>query len=149
VPDSTRDFFLSDSETKTLAHGKEFAGQLKKLPALILLNGVVGAGKTTWIKGFVSGYLKKKIVVTSPSYSLLNSYTDGKKEIIHGDFYRLQGLDDLESIGFWDFLNSKRVIIVEWGNLLTPQSWPADLQVYTINFEIKGETSRSLTCFFR
>src|ERR1700677_4310633 len=103
--------FLSLSEEKTFNHGKSWAKKIKGLPHLILLEGSVGAGKTSWVKGFVSGYLKKDNLVSSPSYSLVNCYGAKKKEVIHADFYRLQNKDDLESVGFWDLLIEKRVVL--------------------------------------
>lgn len=140
--------FLSSSEEKTLKHGRDFAEKIKKLPHLVMLNGPVGSGKTTWIKGFVSEYLKGKALVTSPTYSLIQSYTDGKKEVVHGDFYRLQSLDDLESVGFWDLLTKKRIILVEWGTLIEPHSWPQEIKVDVINFEIISESERKISTRF-
>ena len=132
----------SSCEKDTFEHGFLFSKNIKHLPTLILLNGPVGAGKTIWVKGFVWGYLKKKNLVTSASYSLVNGYTTLKKEVIHMDLYRLQSEDDLESVGFWDYLMGPRVIIAEWGDSIN--GLPKNLKVHTIKFEIKSKNSRVL-----
>jgi tRNA threonylcarbamoyladenosine biosynthesis protein TsaE len=134
---------LSKSESQTQASGSQFAKKIKKFPCLIILDGPVGAGKTTWVKGFVRGYLGKSNAVSSPSYSFINSYKVGKKEVIHADFYRLKNADDLESLGFWDILKEKKIVIVEWGD-------PFDLsfngtQVIKVKIAIRDENQRELT----
>jgi len=136
--------FQSDSTQSTARHGGIWAKKITKLPRLILLEGAVGSGKTVWVQGFISTYLKKKNIVSSPSYSLINYYSAGKKEVIHADFYRLQSADDLESVGFWDLLTPKRVIIVEWGLSLSSEIWPKGLSIDVVSFEILSETKRLL-----
>ncbi len=138
------DIYQSVSPEGTARHGALFARKIKKLPQLILLEGAVGAGKTVWVQGFISGYLKKQNLVSSPSYSLINYYSVGKKEVVHADFYRLQSEDDLESVGFWDLITQKRVILVEWGTSLRPETWPKDLTVGIVTFEILSENGRIL-----
>jgi len=134
--------YKSRSEKNTFDHGVRFSKNIKHLPALILLEGPVGAGKTAWVKGFVWGYLKKKNLVTSASYSLVNGYTANSKEVIHMDLYRLQSEDDLESVGFWDFLMGRRVIIVEWGESI--QDVPKELSTHSIKFEVNSKNFRTL-----
>jgi tRNA threonylcarbamoyl adenosine modification protein YjeE len=138
------EIFQSESPESTARHGALYSKKIRKLPQLILLEGAVGAGKTAWVHGFISGYLKKKNIVSSPSYSLVNYYSAGKKEVIHADFYRLQSEDDLESVGFWDLLSQKRVILVEWGTSVKPETWPKDLIVDIVSFEILSENRRIL-----
>jgi tRNA threonylcarbamoyladenosine biosynthesis protein TsaE len=128
------------SEKETFALGARFAKEIKKTPTLILLTGPVGSGKTVWTKGFVWGYLKDKNCVTSPSYSLINQYKKGKRTVTHVDLYRLSSEDDFESIGFWDLLEQKSVIITEWGNHL--ERIPEELPVFSITFEIIKNNQR-------
>src|SRR5215203_5031908 len=85
---------------------------------LVLLHGDLGAGKTTLTKG-VAAALGVQDVVSSPSFSLVNEYrTDlpgPVTRLYHLDLYRLQGEDDLASIGFDDFAApADGVTIVEW-----------------------------------
>lgn len=100
------------SEQEMLEFGENFA---KNPPHIIELIGDVGAGKTTFTRGFAKG-LDVKEPVTSPSFTISKSYAaPNGKTLIHYDFYRLQdpGLmaDDLA-----DNLNNPNcIIIIEWG----------------------------------
>jgi len=89
-------------------------------PAVILLEGELGVGKTEWVRGFVKAYLGDVGLVMSPTYTLINAYEHESKRVYHVDLYRLIGEDDLESIGFWDLLAERNVvIIVEWAEKIT------------------------------
>jgi tRNA threonylcarbamoyladenosine biosynthesis protein TsaE len=136
--------WTSSSVEETESLGQKYSSKIKTLPTLILLKGPVGAGKTSFTRGFVLGYLKSKNVVSSPSYSLINNYKVGKKEVVHVDLYRINSEDDLESIGFWELLEKNKVVIVEWGDRLI-QSISKNIQTVEIDFQIKGEEKRELT----
>ena len=84
---------------------------------IILLNGDLGAGKTTFVKGFA----KAKGVtrpVTSPTFNLLKTYETDKYTLVHVDAYRLEGgsFDEL-----YDYANEDNVIFIEWSNCLADQ----------------------------
>ena len=84
----------------------------------MLLHGDLGAGKTTLAKGIASA-LGIEDVVSSPSFSLVNEYDTGLAAAVtrlyHLDLYRLQGEDDLASIGFEDFMaRADGISLVEW-----------------------------------
>ena len=84
---------------------------------IILLNGDLGAGKTTFVKGFA----KAKGVtrpVTSPTFNLLKTYDTNDYTIVHVDAYRLEGgeFDEL-----YDYANEDNVIFIEWSNCLASQ----------------------------
>lgn len=138
------EIFKSTSPGYTRRHGKRLADRRLKKPLLILLEGPVGSGKTTWVHGFISGYLGKENIVSSPSYSLINNYKAKNLEVIHADFYRVQNEDDLESIGFWDLLTQNRVVIVEWGTFLKPKIWPKELSVVVVQLSVLDEKSREI-----
>ncbi len=93
------------------------------LPGVFVgLVGGLGAGKTTFMQGFVSG-IDAKAEATSPTYALVNVY-DLDVQVIHMDLYRLENLDDLESIGYWDYVESDgHVLCVEWIDRIS-QAWP-------------------------
>lgn len=76
-------------------------------PAVILLSGPVGAGKTTFTKSFVG----LSADVTSPTYSLINE--NGKTA--HADFYRLQHPNELVHLELELYLEDKDYFLVEWG----------------------------------
>lgn len=120
-----------------------FAARLAKCTppgTVIYFHGQLGAGKTTFIRGFLRGlgYLEK---VKSPTYTLVEPYEVNNQNIFHFDLYRLQHADELQHIGFQEYFSSDAICLVEWpdkGNPLLPNP---DL---TINIEIMGEAARKL-----
>ena len=84
---------------------------------IILLNGDLGAGKTTFVKGFAKE-MGVKIPVTSPTFNLLKTYETDKYTLVHVDAYRLEGgsFDEL-----YDYANEDNVIFIEWSNCLADQ----------------------------
>ncbi|MBW3634541.1 MAG: tRNA (adenosine(37)-N6)-threonylcarbamoyltransferase complex ATPase subunit type 1 TsaE [Chloroflexi bacterium] len=112
---------------------------------ILLLHGDLGAGKTTLAKGIAEA-LGIDAVVASPSFSLVNEYDTGPgapvTRLYHLDLYRLQGADDLASIGFDDFAGpAKGATIVEW-----PERAATVLpdRYVLIEIESTGAESRSL-----
>lgn len=81
--------------------------ELVSLPAVIILTGPVGAGKTTFTKRFVGEDLE----VTSPTYSIVNE--SGK--IAHADFYRIESDEDIIHLELDLYLEDKDFFLVEWG----------------------------------
>ncbi len=81
----------------------------------ILLNGDLGAGKTTFVK-YLAKSLKVKDAVTSPSFTILKQY-EGKFKINHFDLYRIEQIDELRELGFDEYLdcNNSEILIIEWG----------------------------------
>ena len=87
----------------------ELVADLKKqiaVPALIMLTGEVGAGKTTLVQHFIEGE-----TVASPTYSLLNEY----HESVHGDFYRISNVAEIMHLELALYLQDKKYFFVEWG----------------------------------
>ena len=95
--------------------GEKISSKLK--PGDILsLEGELGAGKTTFVKGILKG-LNYKYEVTSPTFTLINEYETDVK-VIHIDFYRENDTKGWEVIGLDEYLYSDSIIILEWGNLV-------------------------------
>lgn len=103
----------NEEETKMLA--KQLADLLK--PGMtILLEGQLGAGKTTFTKG-VAETLGIKRAVKSPTYTLIKEYTDGKIPLYHMDLYRLEDAED-EDLGLDEYFYGDGITIVEWGSFM-------------------------------
>ena len=85
---------------------------------IILLSGEVGVGKTTLIKEILKT-LKVNDNVNSPTFSIINEYiTRDKKIVYHIDLYRIKTIDELHSIGFFEYLDSKNLCFIEWGDII-------------------------------
>ena len=81
------------------------------------LIGDLGAGKTSLVKS-VCYLLESQDSVSSPTFSLVNEYkTIDNKSILHMDLYRLESEEELENIGFDDYLNMDSHLFIEWPSL--------------------------------
>lgn len=106
---------------------------------VILLEGDLGAGKTHLTK-FIAQGMGIDDYVTSPSFALLNIY-QGPVNIYHFDAYRLDDDEDLDNLGFDEYIYSDGVSIIEWPQKLGP-ILPKD--TLEIKIQKTGEESRRL-----
>jgi tRNA threonylcarbamoyladenosine biosynthesis protein TsaE len=88
-------------------------GSLLKGGEVFILSGELGAGKTTFVQGVARG-MKISGHVTSPSFALIHVH-EGALNLIHCDFYRLVDQLEVEGLGFYDYLNTRNVVFIEWG----------------------------------
>jgi tRNA threonylcarbamoyladenosine biosynthesis protein TsaE len=88
-------------------------GKNAKAGDIFCLCGNLGAGKTVFAQGFVTGigYAGR---VTSPTFTIMNEYEGGRLPVYHFDLYRLEGTVDLESIGYEEYFFGDGVSLVEW-----------------------------------
>lgn len=102
------------SDLETEAVGAELARRLKP-PLVVLLHGELGAGKTTFVRGFVGALAGgQSVTVQSPTFALARTYAT-TPPVHHLDLYRLEGAAGLEELGLLELLRDERAFsLVEW-----------------------------------
>ena len=128
------------SEEEMIALGRKLSSKFKG-GEVVALVGDLGAGKTHFSKGIALG-LDCTDPVTSPTFSLVNEYLTGRIPIYHFDFYRIETSDELEQIGWEEYLDQDGVVIVEWADKF-PDCMPGESLWCRI--EIPRDGSREIT----
>lgn len=103
--------YISPSAEQTLAFGRRLSAILAP-GDVICLYGLLGSGKTCLVQGICQG-LACEINAVSPSFNLVNEYP-GRLTVFHFDCYRLKGAEELDQIGYHDYLGQEGVVIIEW-----------------------------------
>lgn len=132
----------SPEETEDIART---LGKTAKSGDILAFSGDLGAGKTAFSRGFARG-LGITESITSPTFTIVNEYLNGRLPLFHFDLYRLSGEEDLFDLGFEEYFQRNGVILLEWseiaGDLLE------DLEGNLIFVEIrvgKEENHREIT----
>ena len=125
-----------DGEQAMVNYGHVLATAIAQAnaPLLILLNGDLGVGKTTISRGILQG-LGYCGAVKSPTYTLVEPYDLEIGKVFHFDLYRLIDPEELEHIGFSDYLSQANLCIIEWpenGGSYIPQ---ADIKIDISQYE--------------
>ncbi|MBI3601947.1 MAG: tRNA (adenosine(37)-N6)-threonylcarbamoyltransferase complex ATPase subunit type 1 TsaE [Candidatus Omnitrophica bacterium] len=136
--------YISKSPLQTIKLASAFAKQLKA-GDIVLLEGQLGSGKTTFVKGLAQGLKAKVNDVHSPTFVLMNIYK-GKFPIYHFDLYRLQKPQELASLNWDEYLEADGVAVIEWPRRLGTQI-PA--HGYWIEFKHQDENSRKICISYR
>jgi tRNA threonylcarbamoyladenosine biosynthesis protein TsaE len=123
---------------ETIKLGRGFSGNLNKKD-VVVLEGALGGGKTTFIKGILDG-LGIKCKVLSPTFTILRHYASSKVQVYHIDLYRLSD-DEIFDFGIEDFLYAKNgITLIEWGEKIE-KSLPAYRKIV---FSVLGEKKREI-----
>ena len=130
-------FTNSPEETERLAAAW---AKLLRPGTVIAYRGDLGAGKTAFTRGLARG-LGIVDPVTSPTYTIVNEYLDGRIPLFHFDMYRLHSADDLFDIGWDDYLERGGICAVEWSeNVADALEDP-----FVVTIEKVDETTRKIT----
>ncbi len=136
---------------ETIQLGKKFAQALNP-KSIILLQGPIGSGKTSFVQGIAQGLLIKEDI-TSPTFSLSQHYYSGKIPLIHIDLYRLENSLMAKEFFFSEeeeAIQNKSIMIIEWPELIQPflkNFWKIEISYaenYGRNYKI-WDTKKSLT----
>jgi tRNA threonylcarbamoyladenosine biosynthesis protein TsaE len=112
---------------------------------ILLLDGPLGAGKTVFVKGVAAGLGVAEDEVTSPSFTLVNAYTDGRLRLYHLDLYRLNEERRItQTVGLDEMLSDETaVIIIEWAGRLKNYPLPQS-SVWNVSVTGDGDAPRRL-----
>ncbi len=128
----------SDSAAHTITCGEVLAAALEAKD-VVVLEGNLGGGKTTFARGVLRG-LGYRGRVQSPTFTLLRQYKLKGLTVYHLDLYRLKS-NDIGDVGLDDFLSADRTVtLIEWGDKLRPEL----PQYIKIEFLFAGENDRTL-----
>jgi len=128
----------SSSVEETINSGVEFS-KFVESSDIFALSGELASGKTTFMKGVAKG-LGYQLVVTSPTFTLINEY-DGRVNIIHMDCYREDNINQWIKLGITEYFNQDYVVFIEWSERI------ADIlpeRTVTLKFEHNYENNRRI-----
>lgn len=105
---------FSEKETKEIAY--DIAKNAKK-GDIYCLCGDLGTGKTQFSKGFSKGLLIDEDI-TSPTFTIINQYNEGRLPFYHFDVYRINDIEELYDIGYEEYFFGEGVCLIEWAELI-------------------------------
>ena len=104
------------NEEETRAFGLALADELQPNDVLALI-GDLGVGKTSLTKYIAEG-LGVTEAVTSPTFTIVQEYTEGRLPLYHFDVYRVGDIDEMEETGFYEYAGGDGVALIEWAELI-------------------------------
>lgn len=125
--------------TDTRRFAVAFAAMLRN-GDVVLLDGEMGAGKTTTTK-LIAEAIGVVDDVTSPTYTLVHTYSGGRLTLHHADLYRLKSTAEIDDLGLEEMLSAGGVLLIEWG---APAGELFPTHVF-VSLSIDDETGRAVT----
>lgn len=108
------------------------------------LDGDLGVGKTVFTAGLAKG-LEIETPICSPTFTILQTYEEGRLPLYHFDVYRIEDVDEMEEIGFDEYAFGHGVCIIEWGKQIE-DILPPHTKLITIEKDLdKGFDYRKIT----
>lgn len=104
--------FTTGSQAETEDLGTRFSYSLAP-GTVVAMYGDLGAGKTAFTRGVLRG-LGYDCPVVSPTFSIVNEYRGNAMDLAHFDMYRITAEDELYGTGYYDYLDGRNVVFIEW-----------------------------------
>lgn len=133
---------LLDSVEKTMELGIKI-GKLVNPGDILCLDGELGTGKTHLAKGIALG-LDINEHITSPTFTIVNEYK-GRIKLYHFDVYRIDDPEEIETIGFDEYIFSDAVSIIEWSELIKDLIPKEHVNIIIKKMPAKDENFRCIT----
>lgn len=105
------------------------------------LTGDLGAGKTVFAKGFAAG-LGISEMVTSPTFTIMQIYGNGRLPLYHFDVYRIDDPDEMYAVGFDDYVGGDGVALIEWADRIRELLPEDTVRIRIRKCPKKGENAR-------
>jgi tRNA threonylcarbamoyladenosine biosynthesis protein TsaE len=109
---------------------------------VVAYRGGMGMGKTHFTRGIAEG-MGITQAVSSPTFAIVNEYRGGGRLLCHFDMYRIEGFDDLYSTGFFDYLDSGAVLVIEWSENII--DFIGDEEIITVDIKRLGDNEREIS----
>ena len=124
----------TNSPEETFALGQKL-GEQAKAGQIYTLNGDLGVGKTVFTQGIARG-LGITEAVSSPTFTIVQVYDEGRLPFYHFDVYRIGDVEEMDEIGFEDYVYGDGVSLIEWANLID-EILPANRTEITIEKDLE------------
>ena len=123
-------------------------GQKAKKGQVYTMIGDLGVGKTVFTQGMAKG-LEIDEPISSPTFTIVQVYDEGRLPFYHFDVYRIGDIDEMDEIGFEDYVYGEGVSLIEWANLIE-EILPEERIEITIEKDLeKGFDYRKITILER
>lgn len=136
IGESTIEYHLNDIHSTT----KFLVENCFPNAGIVIIKGLMGAGKTTLVKALVAA-LGIEDEVTSPTFSLVNEYMNGTQTIYHLDLYRIENKEEALEAGIEEYLYSGQWVFIEWPEIIA--DWIPEPH-YQISIETLDAHTRKL-----
>ena len=131
------------SAEETFELGKKI-GQQARPGQIYTLVGDLGVGKTVFTQGVARG-LEIYEPISSPTFSIIHVYEEGRMPFYHFDVYRIGDIEEMEEIGYDDYFFGEGICLIEWANLIE-ELLPENIIAVTIEKDLeKGFDYRKIT----
>lgn len=132
------------NESETKAFGEKLASGLKKGDILALI-GDLGTGKTALTKYIAKG-LGIRSEITSPTFTIVREYKDGRLLLYHFDVYRVGSVEEMYDIGYEEYFYGDGVCVIEWADMIS-EIIPEEALIISIQYGA-GSDERIYKCNF-
>ncbi|HIH2763426.1 MAG TPA: tRNA (adenosine(37)-N6)-threonylcarbamoyltransferase complex ATPase subunit type 1 TsaE [Candidatus Azoamicus sp.] len=117
------------NKTSFINYGKILSKLVYK-HSLFFFLGNIGIGKTTLIKSLAGAIIQYKTDIKSPSYKIIEKYSNNNNNICHIDFFKIKNLKNLNDISFYSYLKNNSCFFIEWGDKLKIKKFIPDIRTH-------------------